>query len=210
MNCAEWENLSDAYLDGQLSGTLRLEFDAHRLRCRRCQQSLALAEACEHVLANDRRTPALSADFSDRLMSTLARSRVAGPRRVPWRALSLANAAVVVLAAGLLWSGRTHSPAPNQPGGEPTPPATIDLARMDPVDLSDYLWRRVEAARSGFANDLGQLARYPLSITVSDDVARASTSLTTSNPLSGLFEAFLPAAHESDEPTPGDSDQYAL
>ena len=64
MNCSEAEQLFDAFLDGQLTGSLRLELDAHRLRCRRCQQTLAMMEACEHGAGLARRAliPANEAD----------------------------------------------------------------------------------------------------------------------------------------------------
>ncbi|MBL8879060.1 MAG: zf-HC2 domain-containing protein, partial [Phycisphaerales bacterium] len=80
MNCSEWEGLLDAYLDGQLSGALRLEFDAHRLRCRRCQQSLAMMEAITHVVATDERSPAISDDFTQRVMSQILSNKPAAIR----------------------------------------------------------------------------------------------------------------------------------
>ena len=76
MNCAEAEQFFDAYLDGELSGSLRLEFDAHRLRCPLCQQKLAMMEACEHIIARDTRTPACSDDFTYRVMNEIRERRV--------------------------------------------------------------------------------------------------------------------------------------
>ena len=72
MNCSDAERLFDAFLDRQLSGTLRLELDAHRLRCRQCQQTLAMLESCGEVIASDRRGPVLSDDFAERVMADVS------------------------------------------------------------------------------------------------------------------------------------------
>ncbi|MHC5035492.1 MAG: anti-sigma factor family protein, partial [Planctomycetota bacterium] len=77
MNCSECERLFDAYLDGQLAGSLRLEFDAHRLRCRRCQQTLAMLETIGNVIASDPQVPEMSVTFTDRVMR-----QIQPPRRV--------------------------------------------------------------------------------------------------------------------------------
>ena len=66
MNCSEAERLFDPYLDGELSGSLRLEFDAHRLRCTLCQRKLAMMEACEHILGGDSRYKILAASLPRR------------------------------------------------------------------------------------------------------------------------------------------------
>lgn len=139
MNCLDAEGLFDAYLDGELSGTLRLEFDTHRLHCPVCQQKLALLEATEYVIATDTRGPRPADDFTDALMSALEqRTMAARPlrlRRPLLAAAVLLQAAAVVGFVALLpalWKGSaTANPAV----------ATISLAEL----------RRdaaVEAARS--------------------------------------------------------------
>src|SRR5512143_2249321 len=76
MICSECEQLFDAYLDGHLAGSLRLEFDAHRLRCPHCQQTLAMLETIGHVIAADsHRQPELSAGFTDRVLEEITRPR---------------------------------------------------------------------------------------------------------------------------------------
>ena len=83
MNCAEFERLIDAYLDGELAGSLRVEFDAHRLRCRRCQLTMIAMESVETVLANDRPLATLSDDFTERVMGLSRAGRLVvsfGPR----------------------------------------------------------------------------------------------------------------------------------
>jgi hypothetical protein len=116
MNCSEAEQLFDAYLDGQLTGSLRLELDAHRLRCRRCQQTLAMMEACEHVLTADRRVPALAEDFTERVMSDAVRRR-----RIPGRLRSTRVAVAVgfgLQAAAVLILAIIFQSKPDQPLGE--------------------------------------------------------------------------------------------
>ena len=71
MNCADCEQLLDAFLDGQLSGALRLEFEAHRLRCARCRQTVVMMESMGNIIACDRREPLVSNDFTQRVMSAV-------------------------------------------------------------------------------------------------------------------------------------------
>ena len=131
MNCSEAEQLFDAYLDGQLTGSLRLELDAHRLRCRRCQQTLAMMEACEHVLTADRRAPELSVDFTERVMADTTRRR-----RIPGRLRSTR----VALAAEAM----NHHPEIHNIYGK----VTIDLSTHEAGGLTDLdveLARKIEA-----------------------------------------------------------------
>jgi hypothetical protein len=121
MNCSEAEQLFDAYLDGQLTGSLRLELDAHRLRCRRCQQTLAMMEACEHVLTADRRVPELAEDFTERVMTDVGQRRRI-PGRLRSTRVALAAGFVVQAAAVLILAIIIQS----QPG-EPLPgPGAVD------------------------------------------------------------------------------------
>jgi len=101
MTCRQVEHLLDAYLDGELSPSLRAEVHAHRLGCPRCQRRIELLEVCGDVIRMDRREPVLSADFADRVMAGFAASRRARHRRVPWvvrLAAPLAAAAAVAFA----------------------------------------------------------------------------------------------------------------
>ena len=115
MNCADFEQLLDAYLDGELSGSLRLEFDAHRLRCRGCELTVASMEAVEDVITADRPVPSLSLDFTDRVMGKI---EVRKPRSTRSRNLRIAivggtvlQAAAVLMLALLLPSSDTASNA---------------------------------------------------------------------------------------------------
>ena len=112
MICSECEQLFDAYLDGQLAGSLRLEFDAHRLRCRQCQQELALLEAVGHAISSDSLTPELSAGFTDGVMQQLTQP---APQivRWPWPRVAVVVGALAQIAAvlvfALVWFSGPHS-----------------------------------------------------------------------------------------------------
>jgi len=216
MNCAEWERLLDAYLDGQLSGSLRLEFDAHRLRCRRCQQTLAMMEACEHVLATDARAPALADDFTNRVMSAIERRK---PAAVRYRGLRVALVAGGLFQAAAVLAFVFYTPAPRntvQPAnpGRPVVMPGPDYAGLkDRVDREEYLVRMIERAvdaRRSIASDLGGLAQYPLAMMVPDEVARSSTNLMNVNPLMGLFEAMTSNVPDEDATPAAENGQFKL
>jgi anti-sigma factor RsiW len=169
MNCSEAERLFDPYLDGELSGSLRLEFDAHRLRCPLCQRKLAMMEACEHILSGDSRVPALSTDFTDNLMARLAEHKIA-PRRLQWRPLKIAIAvglqAAAVVGFILIWPALRPSPAPAGVSIN-----TIVAERGEP-GLGAFIQRGVEnvwVARSNLAADVGALPRYAMSLALPGD-----------------------------------------
>jgi hypothetical protein len=198
MKCAEFEPLIDSYLDGELCGSLRLEFDAHRLRCRRCQLSVAMMESVQHVVAADHETPA---PLTLRLR----------PTRVAVVAGALLQAAAVIYMA-VMWPSK-----PNAPTQPPTFRTIADVyrdvdAKTDRREaLYDDVVSRVEAARSRMVADFGQLARYPLTLAVSDDFARASANVDDAGPLGFILEAVVPAAPEDNDSlsSPG-SDQHSL
>lgn len=114
MKCAQFQQLIDAYLDQELSASLRLEFDAHRVKCDACQRSLTMVEAITNTVCDDRDVPALTGDFTNRIMSAVAQQRPHRPRLVTWR-LWTATAAVMQAAAILaiaILHPRLNAPAP--------------------------------------------------------------------------------------------------
>ncbi|MCG3125904.1 MAG: hypothetical protein CHACPFDD_00731 [Phycisphaerae bacterium] len=204
MTCAECERLYDAYLDGQLSGTLRLEFDAHRLRCRRCQQTIAMLEACTFVIGSDRRQPALSPDFTARVMEDIGarsdeRRRAVRVRatRVAFVAGGLIQAAAVVIFAIMLPRGGV---APRSPRAETPVVAEAGLALTgvdDPsIDLREYVFSKLErglrSTPAKWTEDMRQLAGY-LNVSVPDSVARASADPRTLMPLFAIDNLISPA-----------------
>lgn len=100
MRCEQAQQLFDAYLDDDLSPSLAMELDAHRLQCADCRRALALLEVSGHVLT---RKEALqpSHDFVDRLlacMDPVPESWLRNRRKMLWIGGPLAAAAVVALA----------------------------------------------------------------------------------------------------------------
>ena len=72
MNCNQFEHLLNRYLDSELSGTLKLEFEAHMVDCESCGHLYAMSEAIGQIIAEPASDePALSSDFSERVMAEL-------------------------------------------------------------------------------------------------------------------------------------------
>ncbi|QOJ15669.1 MAG: zf-HC2 domain-containing protein [Planctomycetia bacterium] len=202
MHCSEWERLLDAHLDGQLSGSLRLEFDAHRLHCPRCQQIVAMMETISTVITADE-PPQLSLDFADRVMARIE----SAPAPAPWyrrpRVLAGLGAMNAVAAALLVF---VILPRVGSPGGS-SPPSdasmgALDPRTIDPIDLADYIWARAEAARRGVSSDLSQLAQIPLGLSLPDGMSATG--------LSGMLDILVPGATTAAPPAAEDDSTHAL
>jgi hypothetical protein len=194
MKCSEAEQFFDAYLDGELAGSLRLEFDAHRLRCTVCQQKLAMMESCEHILARDTRGPVLSDDFTDRVMDEIEQRRVLAAhsrrRLVIGAAVALQAAAVIVFA--LLLTAYWNRPAPVLPPGE-DPIFTREVGDAMATGNRDTLMEliqvragQLEAARSNLKGEVAALAGYAPSLSIFDGI------IPHSDAPASLFEILIP------------------
>ena len=217
MNCADFEKLMDAYLDGELSGSLRLEFDAHRLRCRRCQLTMVMMESVGNVVASDRHTPTLSDDFTEQVMSKIDRRRPLSLRlrskRVALVAGALFQAAAIFYLAVMLPS--QQSPPPQiEPQADSavvlSPPVIGGDATMDRKALYDYIVSRVEDAGANWATDLSRMAGYVSALSVPDNIARASAGLEEANPWGVFLRALLPSEPTDAETPPATANQYLL
>ena len=71
LTCEQTQHLFDAYLDDELSSSLRSEVHTHRLECSRCNRQLALLECCGDTVAGMPVEPALEDDFTDRVLSEI-------------------------------------------------------------------------------------------------------------------------------------------
>jgi hypothetical protein len=220
MTCAECEQLFDAYLDGQLAGTLRLEFDAHRLRCPRCQQVLAMLESVSHVLSSDNAPPRASEGFTERVM---AQVQPAPPRRLrlfrPFLrprvlvgAAAFQAAAVVLIALTWHWSARPVAPvAPPAPAvvAEDIESRRTELRNIIASGVEDRLYE-MQAAGRRLTDDLSQLARY-LDIPMPPDVAGETARFARENAWQALWNSMLPAATpESTEETATTGELHSL
>lgn len=203
MNCLDAEKFLDAYLDGELSGAMRVEFDAHRLRCTRCQQLLTMLESCQHIITADIDTPKLSGDFTNDVMDRVRGVQRPAPRRNLrlWTALLTAPglAAAVLLAVWL-----RPVPAP-----EPAPTLDIEpVMEIWPIDqnqppiLQNYVQGVLAAGQ--LPSDVSRLTQYAMNMPAPGDVVRAAD-----NPFQGILRAIFPAAEATDE-APEESDAYSL
>lgn len=201
MNCSDAEQLFDAYLDGELSGALRLEFDAHRLRCGVCQKKIAMLESFEFVVASDDRTPTISDDFTDRVMASLGSRpvRLARRRRVAiGSAVALQAAAVIVFA--ILWRS-SASTSPSVVPGERVSPE-LEVAMNDPTgaELKRYMFSELmRSVQNSIENGVGGLPRYAWNLTIPREL------FETPGPFNSMLESLLPAAPEKPEPAPDDA-----
>jgi len=220
MNCSECEQLFDAYLDGHLAGSLRLEFDAHRLRCPHCQQTLAMLETIGHVIAADaHQQPELSAGFTDRVLDEIARPR-ARVFRFPYvRAAVVVGAlaqAAAVLAIALLWTSRS---APDSVPSTKTDTSLADAATAnDPAyravlgliaeKVEDHLWEMYSTGTQITA-DVKNLARY-LNVSVPEDVVRESSKVAGVNPWQFFWGVLGPTEEREPEPTSTAEDIHSI
>ncbi len=219
MTCTECEQLFDAYLDGQLTGALRLEFDAHRLRCRRCQQTLAMLEAVGNVLSADAEPPTLSDDFTDRVMQSVAPAATQTRRFPRWR-VTLATVALAQAAAILLFvSFRPDST-------DTTPPPVIPVsndplaARADLMDdpafqgLRGLITERIQDRVWAMWSDGMQLPQHVrqlatgLDFKLPDEYVRASEKVVDAGPLQLFLNS--PTSDDAESSDRTDDDLHSL
>jgi len=218
MTCSEAEQFFDAYLDGELASSLRLEFDAHRLRCPVCQQKLSMMEACEDLLSRDARVPPVSDDFTARVMNKIGERRLslrrARRRRLMIGAAVALQAAAVFVIAVLWWGGDSSTGDSSVvAGANERFIEKIDQAidEGDKVRLLDLMFNRgdqLAAARFNLTNDLGTLARYATNLSVLGDLPAASDD-TMPSPWEVLMPVASPAAEET-EPATGATGPFSL
>lgn len=219
MTCNEFERLADAYLDRELSGSLRIEFDTHRLRCQHCQQQVAMMQAIESTLGSDGDVPPLSDNFTGGVMEAIERQQPASRRLFGTRVAVVGGMmlqAAAVLAFAILWQPSTAAPdAADQPARvanatsvDAFPPLAAE--KKDYVAVHDLVVTRIQGkleqmrdAGETFGADLTRMAQY-MNVTLPDNVAAASTNMVQAN----VWKAWWPAP-AGEESTPSESDAAA-
>jgi len=102
MQCDRVLKLVDPYVDGELSAPMAAEVAAHCVRCTDCGRTLALAQVTASVIASGRAEPALSDDFTERLLACVQAGRALsahrGRRWLIYGAAAVAAAAVLMIA----------------------------------------------------------------------------------------------------------------
>jgi len=151
VNCKQFESLLDSYLDDQLAGTWKLEFEAHMVSCQHCGHLLAMMEAVGQIVSDDTAPARLSADFTDRLVEQLEHrtQQAAGARRSRlFVACSLAASIALVVTTIFAISWLTSPSKPLLPGEQfaaansHRSPADLTLQRNmeladQPLDMQD-------------------------------------------------------------------------
>lgn len=226
MKCSDVEQLFDAYLERSLSGSLRLEFEAHRLRCRRCQQALAMLESAVHVIAHDRCGPSLSPDFTARVMDEI-RGRQPLWRRVRLSpttvsALLLAQAAVIAIAVMMI--SQWTPPLPADPAlvwDSPRDPAAEVVDRYEQfreqvmgvvrAGISRALSEGRPVRAESIPEDLVLMLRYGYAnLQLPEALARPSLEVASGNWASLLESLVPPAAVEAEQSDATPSDRHSL
>lgn len=140
MNCTQACNLFDAYLDGELTGSLAAEFGAHHLACADCRRELALLEVTGHVIASDTDMPLLSSEFTERLLQCAVAQPAGHRTRTRWLIWSIAPvAAAAACLAIFFWPGDTPTSAPA--------PDSLVAGHVENISDEELL-QRVETALS--------------------------------------------------------------
>ncbi len=150
MNCTQAQELFDAYLDGELSGSLATEFAAHKLQCPACRRELALLEVTGHVVAADTATPSLSDEFTERLLSCALSAPLPWYRR-PATLIKAGSALAAAACLAIVLTLAFSSPA--------SPDPAIDDQPLAPAVAGEQ--ERVESAEQLLENVRGALDRHP-------------------------------------------------
>lgn len=114
LTCEQARNLFDAHLNRELSDDLSTELVAHNVKCASCRHELALLEVAGRVISSDQEEPALSDDFTDRLVACIQQQPAPIPfyrrAKVIWTAGPALAAAACLLFAVALWpEGPKHA-----------------------------------------------------------------------------------------------------
>lgn len=205
MRCEEFQKLLDAHLDGELAGTLRLEFDAHRVNCPECEHAVTLLEVVSSVISVPQRPAALSPDFTDNVMAQITAPaelrgvrvsdspiwgarvsdspgfRAAARRHTGLRAVLVAGALVQAAAIWML------AVVPQNPNRIPitTDPKDINVQAVSPGALTQYISELAlqRASVAGDLVDVQSLRQFAMNLNVGDSVALDPA---------GLLQAWLP------------------
>lgn len=225
MRCEQARQLFDAYLDGELSPTLRTELGAHRVRCAECRRALALLEVSGHVIQSDGDPVEVCEGFSDRLLACVDTSKrrwTHRTRRALYVVGPLAAAAVIALAFLGVFDGREAmvagekvqrqaagqlDPSPEPLGAQTDVGADVGAdvdADVDPMPtgeppLEDWLARTRDNMNNKFESSQS-LQRY-MDLTILQWLDILNSAANTS-----AGENHFPGSDDLTEPTDGEVD----
>lgn len=218
MNCHQFEQYLNQYLDGELEGTLKLEFEAHLVDCSACGHEFAMMEAVGRIIASPSPSePRIRMDFTDRVMSGLSSQRTV---RVDWRRIlnktSLAAAVALVLTGTVIFSsarfGNSGASKPNtaQRAGVLTAASisdsrapqdwlagTFERAGMSLLDLKELKSSAFDQVREGIFSRFAGPSVKPVQFSASEKTIRPvrsvleNSTMPTPIPVDNASEAGL-------------------
>jgi len=149
VKCPQFEQLLDRYLNGELTGSFKLELEAHVVECEGCGHLLAMMQSVGQIIrepADDE--PRLGGNFTEKVLSDLA---VIDSRRRRWRGLVVASsaAAALIMAVGsLMWFA----------GPEPGTPVRFErrIAEVGPEARETVILARNEVGSRNLASGNGE------------------------------------------------------
>lgn len=232
MNCQSFNTLLDRYLDDDLSGALRLEFEAHRVSCSACARQISSAQLVGQVLASDADVPPLPRDFASRVMAEVEQ-RVPRPRAIRFRsafARHAISAGLGIAATVILFSLSMPSLTPPSSDAldstdvrrvlgeqltylpqQPTPAPDLDW-----LDLNAAVTARIHdelastlAANGTLSAPVAQLAGF-VNQPLPPELAAQAAQFSQANPLALLGELALGAQAPQDNPTAADATDVEL
>ncbi|NLX04278.1 MAG: hypothetical protein GXY33_03935 [Phycisphaerae bacterium] len=139
MKCEHFEHFLDRYLDGELKGSLKLEFESHLVECEQCGHLMAMMSAVGEIVCEPAPDePELSSHFTDRVLGEL--DRMQGTRR-RWYGIATAAAAaaalVVTVASLLVLAGPDRSAGVSADRMAIVEQPTMASEGLPPVGLRD-------------------------------------------------------------------------
>jgi hypothetical protein len=119
VNCRQFEHFLDQYLDGELKGSMKLEFEAHLVDCKTCGHLYATMDVVGAIISVPTPDePRLSSGFADRVLARMKEQKVRPVKsdinincklKFPmWRQLSAAASVALVIAGTWVYT-RSHT-----------------------------------------------------------------------------------------------------
>jgi anti-sigma factor RsiW len=139
----------DQYLDGDLGGSLKLEFEAHLVECEGCGHLYAMMEAAGAILAAPAPDePKMSIDFADRVLAGVKTRQTKPVKFRKFLHRISAAAGVVLMITGMFVYSRNHATVSSGPQAASTLMASRATAENGRQEFNQWLAGTLEEAGS--------------------------------------------------------------
>jgi anti-sigma factor RsiW len=149
VNCRQFEHFMDQYLDGDLGGSLKLEFEAHLVECEGCGHLYAMMDSAGAILASPSPDePRISTGFADRVLAEVQVRRAKPVKFRKFLHRVSAAAGVVLMITGMFVYSQNRkavSPGPQAVGPLMASRTTDEAGRQD---INQWLAGTLEEAGS--------------------------------------------------------------